>query len=108
MSSSAADNYKLHVDIGLQKFILAEGGLYCLVGALNHLFKTSQLSQSAKLSSAAVCVSYFLLGYAGSSSLRDMAQFKTNYKHYLTCILVHTVSTHRSYTKFNEYTVYLV
>ena len=55
MFSYAADNYKLHIDIGLQKFILG-GGLYCLVGAPNHVFKISQLGQSAKLSSAAVCV----------------------------------------------------
>lgn len=59
MSCYAADNYKLHVDIGVQKFILAEGGLYCSAGAPTIYLKSASLHyQSAKLSRAAVCVTY--------------------------------------------------
>ena len=57
MSSYAAYDYKFHVDIGMQKLILAEGGLHSSAGTPNHLTKITQLYyQSTKLNNVAVCV----------------------------------------------------
>ena len=57
MSSYAAYDYKFHVDIGMQKLILAEGGLHSSAGTPNHLTKITQLYyQSTKLNNVAVRV----------------------------------------------------